>query len=42
MGMTNTSFGIVVTYADRKEEDTIREIHRRVQVNCTSNSFFLN
>lgn len=26
MGMTNTSFGIVVTYPDRKEDNTIREI----------------
>lgn len=39
MGMTNPSFGIVVTYPDRKEEDTIMEIHRQVQVNCTGNTF---
>lgn len=26
MGMTNISFGVVVTYPDRKEDDTIREI----------------
>lgn len=38
--MTNTKFGRVATYPDRKEDDTIREIHSGVQVKCTSNTFF--
>lgn len=42
MGMINAKFGIVVTYPDRREEDTIREKHRDVQFNCTGTTFFLN
>lgn len=39
--MTNPSFGIVVTYPDRKEEDTIMEIHRQVQKSTVLATLFL-